>query len=142
MFPPESDLLPPRHRHWRMLVVASVVVLLSVTLDLTPSGGVGLPGIRGSQIPGLCLSQAMFGASCPGCGLTRSFVALGHGRWQESLHYHRAGWVVALLVLVQFPYRALSLAFPRRPLLPRPVPDLCVWAVVGVLVAVWLARLI
>ncbi len=33
----------------------------------------------------------MTGLPCPGCGLTRSFVSLGHGHFWEALHWHPLG---------------------------------------------------
>ena len=56
----------------------------------------------------------MFGVRCPGCGLTRSFVALTHGDWAESTHYHRLGPIVYfyLLALILFhTYGALQRNF-------------------------------
>jgi hypothetical protein len=125
-----------------MLIVATIVTLLSFVLDFTPSGHLAFPFLRSAPIPGLCPSQTLFGAECPGCGLTRSFVSLAHGHLQESLHFHRVGWLFALLVVLQFPYRLLALRNPDRRVLPRPIPDLIAWGLFVALVAQWAVRML
>ena len=89
--------------------------------------------------PVICPFRLMTGLPCPGCGLTRAWVYLVHGRLEESLSANPFGMIsfalgVALVVMV---VRALV----RR----RPLPDLArvlrspafyalgaVWAVFGV----------
>jgi hypothetical protein len=41
-----------------------------------------------------CTFKQMLGAECPSCGLSRSFAALSHGKWSDSLGYNRAGPVI------------------------------------------------
>ena len=55
-----------------------------------------LPGAGGSigHLPSVCPFYNLTGLPCPGCGLTRAFVCLGHGQWLESLHWHPLGWLV------------------------------------------------
>ena len=59
-----------------------------------------LPGSDGTiaHIPSICPFYNLTGLPCPGCGLTRSFVSLGHGQWLESLHWHPLGWLIALVL--------------------------------------------
>ena len=64
----------------------------------------------GRQLPASCIVNTVTGASCPGCGLTRSAIAAGHLRFQESLRLHPAGWIVLLILLLHLPYRILSLS--------------------------------
>ena len=33
----------------------------------------------------LCLFKNIFGISCPGCGMTRAFLFLGHGNVREAI---------------------------------------------------------
>ncbi len=136
--PPASALLPARQRHWQMVGVAGGVVLLSAALDVLPGGRVALHGLHGYPAPGVCLSRELFGVPCPACGLTRSFIFLAHGDWANSLAVHRLGWLVALLVLLQFPYRALCLRYPNRVWLPKPWPQLLGWGLILALVVNWM----
>lgn len=41
-----------------------------------------------------CAFYASTGLPCPGCGLTRSVMALLHGRLQESFLLHPFGWLL------------------------------------------------
>lgn len=56
------------------VIVASILFKNAETLPLV------------SRIP--CFFHAVSGYWCPGCGLTRAFIAFGHGRWEEAWIYH------------------------------------------------------
>lgn len=54
--------------------------------------------------PVLCVSRLLFGIPCAGCGLTRAFVALGHGDLDVAIAFNplspllylwMAGWWIA-----------------------------------------------
>jgi hypothetical protein len=47
--------------------------------------------------PALCVSRALVGLPCPGCGLTRSFCALARGDVVGALRYHVFGPLVYVL---------------------------------------------
>lgn len=74
---------------WLLL---SVIFAASALLPL-PHGTNGQIG----NLPSLCLFYHLTGLPCPGCGLTRSFVSLGHGHFAEALHWHPLGPVLFLL---------------------------------------------
>jgi hypothetical protein len=67
---------------WALL---SAVFAASLLLPLPASTG------KIAHLPSVCLFYNLTGLPCPGCGLTRSFVCLGHGHWRESLHWHPLG---------------------------------------------------
>lgn len=46
-----------------------------------------------------CPYAYLFGISCPGCGMTRSFIALAHLDFRGAFHYHPLFWLVILLGL-------------------------------------------
>ena len=100
------------------------VVMLSLFLG-TPSlmGGAGEGQERvslfGMTLPATCTSQQWFGTSCPGCGLTRSFVALTHGRIVDSLRWHRLGLLLYAFFLCQLAFRFRCLMGARPPTGPR-----------------------
>ncbi len=59
------------------------------------------PTFEMENLPVSCAFRRVTGTPCPGCGLTRSWVALGRGAVSESLAFHRLGWVVMLYVGLQ-----------------------------------------
>lgn len=101
-----------RDWHRAMLLVAVVIIGLSLVLSVRDDGKVALIGLSDWPLPETCGLRSTFGISCPGCGLTRSFVYLAHGDWQRSVAIHRIGWLLALFFALQIPYRWLAL---RRP---------------------------
>lgn len=72
-----------------------------LSLVLSPLLGAGLYD-HGFRLPGMhCLFQKWFKIPGPGCGLTRSFVAIVRQDWQTAIHYHLFGVVLfAFLLLV------------------------------------------
>ena len=92
-------------------------------------------------LPPLCLSRAWFGVSCPGCGLTRSFIHLAHGNWYASWEAHRLGWLLAIMVVVQVPYRIHGLRHPRSALIPPRARNGIAYLLIGLLVGNWLIGL-
>lgn len=46
-----------------------------------------------------CPYAYLFGISCPGCGMTRAFIALVHLDLRGAFHYHPLFWLVILLGL-------------------------------------------
>ncbi|HWB10720.1 MAG TPA: DUF2752 domain-containing protein [Pirellulales bacterium] len=129
-----------RNHHWVMLAVAVAVVVAATVLEVQPEERVALRGLSRYPLPHLCMSRSLLGLSCPGCGLTRSFVYLAHGRWQEAWRVHRLGWLLAGLVLIQLPYRGMILARLMRPISSRAAQWLA-WGLVGLMAANWLPTL-
>jgi Protein of unknown function (DUF2752) len=125
-----------------MLFVASLVVIVAPLLCVLPNGRVALSVAPDHPLPESCLLWTMLGMHCPGCGLTRSFVYLAHGDLAASLAIHRVGWVMALAVLVQFPYRLAALAWPERELLSARVRFLFSATLIALLLGNWLYGLV
>lgn len=75
---------------WLLL---SAVFAASLLLPL-PHGSSGRIG----HLPSICLFYHLTGLPCPGCGLTRSFVFLGHGHFREALHWHPLGPALYLVL--------------------------------------------
>lgn len=124
-----------RQRHLFFAALAIVVAGLAFALQVQDDR-VALAGFADYPLPHLCMSRSMFGVTCPGCGLTRSFVHLAHGDWQASWRAHRLGWLMAAVVLFQLPYRAWMLA-GRRDALPPRVVQLFAAIVVALLIINW-----
>ena len=72
----------------RLFALLSAVFAASALLPLPGPGG------RIAHLPTVCPFYTLTGLPCPGCGLTRAFVCLGHGHWHEAWHWHPLGWLV------------------------------------------------
>lgn len=129
-----------RDRHWTMLYVAVFVVCASFYLQLGRLEAVNLAG-SSVQLPNLCSSRALFGIECPGCGLTRSFIALAGGDWQQSWQFHRLGWLMALAIISQFPYRVYALAELRHRVVDRRWPTWFGYFLIAALIGNWLLKI-
>jgi hypothetical protein len=90
-------------------------------------------------LPDICFSQIFFGADCPGCGLTRSFISLARGQFSTAWHYHRLGWFIALVALAQIPYRIISLKNQRA--LSSRAGRWISWSLITLLTVDWTCRL-
>ena len=81
------------------------VWLLAFLLHELPDGRVALRGLPQFPLPQTCMSRALLGLRCPGCGLTRSIIHLAQGDWRESWHDHRLGGLLGIVIALQIPYR-------------------------------------
>jgi hypothetical protein len=131
-------ILQLRDRHWTMLWISLAVAIGAFSLQTDARDRVGPTWLSGVWLPELCGSRALFGVECPGCGLTRSFIALAHGDLAGSFAYHRVGWLLAMAVLLQFPYRILSLRELRTGIVERTWPTWFGWALIIALIGNWL----
>ena len=93
--------------HSIILTVALFIIALSGWLQLKNSGEIEIP--LWGALPGICSWKNLTGIECPGCGLTRCFVEIGHGHWDDAWRYNPAGFLIFSLVLYQIPFRGLQL---------------------------------
>jgi hypothetical protein len=88
--------------------------------DVILAGLVGLPIVLPASLPAhlpvLCPFRALTGLPCPSCGLTRSFIALGHLQLGESLAYHPLGPLCYALVVSLLVWRVLGRVAGRVPI--------------------------
>lgn len=125
-------------RHRSMLWVAALVVAAALVLKVPSPDRVEVAGFPGIPVPGLCLSKSVFGVDCPGCGLTRSLVCFFHGRFAASWRAHRVGWIMAIAVLLQFPYRIAALVRREDDPLGKWTPSAFGYALILLLIGNWL----
>lgn len=148
--PAPSDLAPTeagrgerRLRAALALVLGSLLVIAAL-LPPVPAGagGDGLT-VAGHRLPDACAMYRTTGLPCPGCGLTRSWVAALHGDLSGSLGHHALGWLVLAYAVAQLGRNAAWLALPRRRLaverFGRPL-DRAVVAVAVLLLIAWIPR--
>ena len=128
--------------HAIMLGLCLTVLVLSSLLTVRDGRQVLMP-IFGEPLPELCHMKRYTGIDCPGCGLTRSFISLAHGRVLDAWRYNPGAFVLFPLMLVQIPYRSLQIWRLRRGL-PAWEPGWygrgAMGAVVVVLVGQWILR--
>jgi hypothetical protein len=97
----EADVRDVATHRWYLGICLFLTVLPVFMANSAP----GHVMFFGLELPGSCMSRELFGTTCPGCGLTRSFVVLTHGQFRESLALHRLGFVLYLFFLWQIVYR-------------------------------------
>ncbi len=138
----DGMLASRRRRHGEMLVISLLVIAASLLLRVGGQDDVTVLGSPSLTLPPLCMSRELFGVSCPGCGLTRSFVELAHGQWERAATFHRVGWLLAAAVVLQIPYRIAGLRHPTGQPLGEIVPRLVGYALIAALVGNWLWRVL
>lgn len=74
-----------------------------------------LPSAEGGPV--LCLFRAVTTLPCPSCGMTRAFVALGHGDISSALHFNLASPAVFAAAGILF-VLSIFQAVWNRPILP------------------------
>jgi hypothetical protein len=101
-----------RSEHLLILTLACAALLGSFILQPSAQGGLRVPlhFLGGPiQLPEICMSRRLFNMPCPGCGLTRSFVAVSRGKIQEAFRFNLMGPIIYLVCLFQIPYRLVEL---------------------------------
>ena len=94
--------------HGALLLLCGGVLGLAAMMSIGNEDRVFLPGLA-APLPELCTLQRLWGLECPGCGLTRSFIALANGHWRAAWSYNPAGaWLFAIMAF-QLPYRVVQL---------------------------------
>jgi hypothetical protein len=130
--------------HATLLLISIAVVMLSALLRVQGDRNVIVPVLE-IPLPGVCTSQRFFGLNCPGCGLTRSFVSLGHGDIQAAWRFNPAGILGFMLVAAQVPYRSMQLIRVRNGLTElkvRLLGQVFFWAFFGLLLIQWIGRML
>lgn len=129
--PEIADLRRLRAGNLLVLSLSAFVFIAAFVLQFEGDAALALPGSP-TPLPTTCASRVVLGIDCPACGLTRSFAALAKGRFAESIRFHRLGWLVALAVAIQIPYRFWALRALRR---GRVIRDQSLWLFGGLFAA-------
>ncbi len=130
--------------HLMFLVLSVVVLALSMTMSVRGAGTqVSLPFLD-RPLPELCHMRRFTGLDCPGCGLTRSFISLGHGDVVAAWQFNPAGILLFGLLVAQLPYRSLQLWRIRRAQpewYPRSLFTWLTVALISLLLMQWIIKL-
>jgi hypothetical protein len=62
--------------------------------------------LLGAPLPELCHMKRWTGFDCPGCGMTRAFISIGHGQLAQAWRYNAGALLLFPIMLFQIPYRA------------------------------------
>ena len=128
--------------HVSFLLVATAVIFCSMVMTSEGRTTVRVPWLP-IEMPEACMSRRVWNMDCPGCGLTRSFINMGHGEIQRAFSFNPAGPIVYLFVLIQIPWHGYQLF--RLLKLRRPIESnwlfAPLYAMSGVVLAQWLWRL-
>lgn len=122
--------------------MVGVVATMLVARLLDP----GAESVRlfGLEIPVACSLRAVTGFPCPGCGLTRAFVFLAHGRFAEGVAIHPIAPLVLGWLLLEALRHGLWLGLSSsRPAIERVGwwLDRSGWLVAVALFVGWIVRL-
>ncbi len=128
----------PLSRHGDLAILWISLAIIAWSLVLSVVGDrVAIFFLPRWPLPQMCASRRFLAIDCPACGLTRSFVHLAHGHWQAAWHCHRLGWLLALLTVLQIPYRLLALSGMR--LLKPGEGRGIIWGLIAAFIVNWLA---
>ena len=137
----QNDTSSRFRRHREMLAIACVAGILAFALQELPGGQVSFRGLTRIPLPQTCFSRSWLGLKCPGCGLTRSIIHLAEGDWEASWRNHRLGSLMAVVILLQIPYRLLALRRLDRPLIGPQWQVVLAYALIALLLGNWLFEL-
>lgn len=133
---------PPVAR-WLVIALCLGAIGVAWLLPAAPPGGA--LSVAGNTLPDACGLKRIAGIPCPGCGLTRSWVAALEGDFAGSVAFHPVGWLVLLYAGAQAARHLLWLGVvPWR----AGVDRIGVWldrglvVVLAVLLVVWLPRIV
>lgn len=95
---PAASAAPPVDRLLFNPFCTRGALLLLPLAALLPSDGAGVP---------VCLLRYLSGLPCPGCGLTRAFSSLLHGRVEAAFTYHPFVFLLLPLFAIMAAYNFL-----------------------------------
>jgi hypothetical protein len=96
-------------------------------------------GTAATRGPILCLFRAVTGIPCAGCGMTRAFVAIGHGHPAAAFDYNPLSPAAWLWMLIWW---FIAVAYLLRGREVPAHPDWLLKSALVVLIAWWTARVV
>lgn len=138
-----------RIEHACVLLLSMAAIVGAFALEPAPDESLVLPldfvGVR-LQLPETCASRRILGVSCPGCGLTRSFVLMARGEWKPAMRANAMGPILFCLCCLQFPYRIVRCLGWAESYRKHPAANtghaVLTWGICGGLIVTWLIALV
>ena len=138
----EPVAVPNTSLHWAILLGSTCVVVLAAILQVRGPETVVVPVVN-IALPGSCTYKRFVGVECPGCGLTRCFISLAHGRPVAAWNFNPAGILFFAIVVGQIPFRGIQLWRIRQGLAEYcfgRVPHYLLGCLIVSLLTQWLVR--
>ncbi len=88
------------------------ILVLAAVMTVGPQRLVYLPGLS-VPVPETCTLRSRFAIDCPGCGMTRSFIHIAHGRILDAVQLNPASILVFLFIAAQIPAAAARFLLGR-----------------------------
>lgn len=92
-----------------ILIGSIAVMTLSILLHHGPQREDVMIPLLNIPLPPLCSFKRYTGLECAGCGLTRSFVSIGHGDFRSAFDFNAAGPLWFAIIALQIPYQTAQL---------------------------------
>ena len=95
---------------FRVLVLLVAIAAISLSFLMTIKGDqkVYFPFFS-EPMPDVCGSRSLFGADCPGCGMSRAFISISNLEIDRALAFNSASLIVYLFVAIQIPWHATQI---------------------------------
>jgi hypothetical protein len=132
-----------RMLHLVLLFLSASILLAAFCLSASETTVV-VPFLN-RPLPEICMLRRMTGLSCPGCGLTRCFIALAHGDLASAWSFNPAGLWLFAIVAAQLPWRTYQLwriAHGQRELAFLGLGQIALAVFIVLLLGQWLLRLL
>jgi hypothetical protein len=93
-----------------IMVLIVLILMMTATFTFSVKSNTSyVPLMGGIQIPNSCFILTTTGYPCPTCGMTRSFIAIGHGELSRALKYNFGGIFAYILCLMEIAYLSLKI---------------------------------
>ena len=99
----------------RFLLIGLAVGVVGAALSLEVRYGRRV-GVVGTSwiLPESCSFHRMTGWDCPGCGMTRCFIHMAHGRLREAWSCHPVGTILFAGLVALVPWHLFQIAWTLR----------------------------
>lgn len=108
-------------------------IFAAAAIILLFAAAVFLPAAWIQNLP-LCAFRFLSGWDCPGCGLTRAFIAFFHGHWIDSIRLNAAAPALIVFFAVRGGEALYRWKWGRRPAWYSPDGSRWITALFGVLI--------